>query len=354
MSFTIVRQDITRLKVDAIVNAGNNNLLQGGGVCGAIFTAAGAADLQMACNPLAPIKTGQAVMTPGFALPSRFIIHTAGPIYANYSPEESARLLGQCYTNSLNLAVVKGFESIAFPLISSGIYGYPPDEALKVASNAILQFLEEQELEVYLCVFSHKAFRASRELMGQVQSFVDEHYVDSLERRDFSRLNKNTFFLMDKAKDRPQPDILNELPGLIDSAVGLASELHSRFAFEQKPVATFSEMVLSLIDQKNMTDTEVYRRANLDRRLFSKLRSDTGYQPSKNTALALAIALKLSYNETQDLLSRAGYILHPAQKADLIVEYFIRERMYDIYEINCILIELKHDPLGARVRAPEV
>ncbi|MGB4609340.1 MAG: macro domain-containing protein [Saccharofermentanales bacterium] len=153
MPFTIVRQDITKMKVDAIVNAANTGLRMGGGVCGAIFRAAGAAKLQAACDKLAPIKTGEAVITPGFGLPSRFVIHTAGPVYQNQNPEESERLLRSAYTESLRVAIENECKSIAFPLISSGIYGYPKDEALQVATSAIRDFLKEYDIEVYLALF---------------------------------------------------------------------------------------------------------------------------------------------------------------------------------------------------------
>jgi O-acetyl-ADP-ribose deacetylase (regulator of RNase III) len=151
MPFTIIRQDITKMKVDAIVNAANTGLLRGGGVCGAIFNAAGAYELQEACDKLAPIKTGDAVVTPGFALSAKYVIHTAGPVYRDGKSGEEAALRA-CYINSLKRAVENGCESVAFPLISSGIYGYPKDKALEVATGAIHGFLEGHDMEVYLAV----------------------------------------------------------------------------------------------------------------------------------------------------------------------------------------------------------
>ncbi|NLN03413.1 MAG: macro domain-containing protein [Clostridiaceae bacterium] len=157
MSFEIVQQDITKLKVDAIVNAANTELKMGGGVCGAIFRAAGASKLQEACDKLAPIKIGEAVITPSFNLPAKYVIHTAGPIYSQWSREENRRLLHNAYTNSLKLAVEYGCKSIAFPLISSGIYGYPKDEALEVALTAIKEFLQENDIDVILAVLDKDA-----------------------------------------------------------------------------------------------------------------------------------------------------------------------------------------------------
>lgn len=153
--FSVVQEDITKMKVDAIVNAANTRLMAGGGVCGAIFRAAGYEQLQAACDKLAPISTGDAVITPGFNLPAKFIIHTAGPIYkgGNFGEEEK---LCACYKNSLQLAQENNLKSIAFPLISSGIYGYPPLEALKVAIATIENFLMTADMEVYLSVLDSK------------------------------------------------------------------------------------------------------------------------------------------------------------------------------------------------------
>ncbi|HBI74184.1 MAG TPA: hypothetical protein DDY59_13540 [Lachnospiraceae bacterium] len=166
MPFTIVRQDITKMKVDAIVNAANTDLQMGGGVCGAIFKAAGVLELQAACDKLAPIKTGEAAITPGFALPAKYIIHAAGPVYRHSTAGQSKQFLRSAYINSLQLAIKNKCKSIAFPLISSGIYGYPKDEALQVAASAIQDFLADHDLDVYLAVFDKAAFAVSEKLLG--------------------------------------------------------------------------------------------------------------------------------------------------------------------------------------------
>jgi len=153
MPFNVVHGDITKIKADAIVNAANTELQMGGGVCGAIFKAAGAAQLQAACDKLAPIKTGDAVITPGFGLPAKFIIHTAGPVYRHWSKEKNEQLLRAAYTNSLKRAIENNCKSVAFPLISSGIYGYPKDEALRVATLAIQDFLKDHDLDVILVLY---------------------------------------------------------------------------------------------------------------------------------------------------------------------------------------------------------
>lgn len=341
MPFTIVRQDITKMKVDAIVNAANTDLQMGGGVCGAIFKAAGAAQLQAACDKLAPIKTGEAVITPGFDLPAKFVIHAAGPVYRYQDAEQSEKLLRSAYMESLRIAIENNCESIAFPLISSGIYGYPKDEALQVATAAIQDFLINNDIDITLVVFDKSAFTVSRELLGAVESYIDEHYIDThqIKRRKLLDVERQAISEADERANIFNEPLLEEMlapvgaPAPLDDLVGNLDE-------------PFSQMLLRLIDAKGMTDVEVYKRANLDRKLFSKIRSNKGYMPSKRTAIALAVALKLSLDETDDLLERAGYALSHAVKFDVIVEYFIANGKYDVFAINEVLFEYDQPLLG--------
>lgn len=335
MPFTIVRQDITKMKVHAIVNAANTELQMGGGVCGAIFRAAGESELQAACDKLAPIKTGDAVITPGFRLSAKHIIHAAGPVYrgGKSGEEEQLRL---CYINSLKRAVENKCKSIAFPLISSGIYGYPKDEALRVATGAIQEFLIDHELEVYLAVFDKAAFTVSEKLIGEVESYIDEHYVaeHNFTRRELLDVEIEALEEADLVSyNVPSPMQAPTVGAGIDDLVGSLD-------------GPFSETLLRLIDAKGKTDVEVYKRANLDRKLFSKIRTGKGYTPSKRTAIALAVALELSLDETDDLLERAGYALSHSQKFDVIVEYFIVSRKYNIFEINEVLFKYDQPLLG--------
>lgn len=330
MPLSIVCQDITKMKVDAIVNAANTNLLMGGGVCGAIFKAAGANELQAACNALAPIKTGEAVITPGFALPCKYIIHTAGPVYNRHEPQQSEELLRSAYTSALTLAAENGCDSIAFPLISSGIYGYPKDAALRVATSAIGDFLQTNDINIYLAIFDKAALTVSRKLLGEVESYIDEHYVEehTVYRRKLLDVERSAMKEADAlAYNAPMPTMgIDDLVGNLDEPFGTT--------------------MLRLIDAKGKTDVEVYKRANIDRKLFSKIRTGKGYMPSKRTALALAIALELSLPETDDLLERAGYALSHSQQFDVIVEYFIVNGKYDIFEINEVLFKYDQPLLG--------
>lgn len=341
MPFTIVRQDITKMKVDAIVNAANTELKMGGGVCGAIFKAAGAAQLQAVCDKLAPIKTGEAVITPGFDLPAKFVIHAVGPVYKSHNAKESEKLLRSAYTESLRLAVENKCKSIAFPLISSGIYGYPKDQALRLDTTAIGDFLKSNDMDITLAVFDKSAFTISRELLGEVESYIDEHYVDKheIKRRKLLDIESQAISETDESAGVLRESLLQEMrapigaPAPLDELVGNLDE-------------PFSQMLLRLIDAKGMTDVEVYKRANLDRKLFSKIRSNKGYMPSKRTAIALAVALKLSLEETDDFLERAGYALSHAVKFDVIVEYFLTNGKFDVFEINEVLFEYDQPLLG--------
>lgn len=336
MPFDIVRQDITKLKVDAIVNAANTSLQMGGGVCGAIFSASGAEALQAACDQLAPIKTGEAVITPGFNLPAKYVIHAAGPVYQNGNKAESARDLRAAYINALKRAVEHNCKSVAFPLISSGIYGYPKDEALQVATSAIRDFLHDHEIDVTLAVFDKAAFAVSKKLLGEVASYIDENYVDihlmrrrrllDTESQTLKQDESQIFNNIDLAPCVSAPAPLEQLVGNLDEP--------------------FSRTLLRLIDAKGKTDVEVYKSANIDRKLFSKIKINKGYMPSKRTAVALAVALELSPGETSDLLERAGYALSRAVIFDVIVEYFIKNGKYNIFEINEVLFQYDQPLLG--------
>lgn len=341
MPFEIMRQDITKLSVDAIVNAANTHLQQGGGVCGAIFAAAGAAKLQAACDAIGHCDVGHSVITPGFALPARYVIHTVGPVWQGGGHQEEV-LLKSCYRTALQLAVDHQLESIAFPLISSGIYGYPKDQALRVATQAIREFLAtpEQDLSVYLVVFDRQAVVLSEALQGRIARYIDDQTVELHERRrDISnRPDRNEYPIPDLA-DR---DIITLSSYELGAPLSSTLDDHLNHLDE-----TFNQRLLRLIDEKGLTDVVVYKRANLDRKLFSKIRSDVHYQPKKATALALGIALELSIEEMRDLLETAGYALSKSNRMDLIIAFFIDESRFDIDEINETLFAYELPVLGA-------
>ena len=331
MPLEIVRNDITKMDVDVIVNPTNTALQMGGGVSGAIFNAAGAEELQEACNEIGECPVGHAVMTDGFQLNAKHIIHTVGPIWRGGATNEE-NLLQSCYGNSLKFAVASGCNSIAFPLISSGVYGYPKEQALQVAISTISTFLMEHEMLVYIVVYDKQAFGISKKLFTSIHQFIDERYIEEQSLhypRNIQELQQSeSTVIMQEAsfgtsKKRSLEDVLNQIG------------------------ESFSEMLLRLIDEKEMTDVETYKKANIDRRLFSKIRNDRNYTPLKKTVIAFAIALRLNLDETIDLLSKAGYALSPSNKFDLIIEYFIEEENYNIHEINEALFVFDQVLLGA-------
>ena len=327
MPLEIIRDDITKISVDAIVNAANTALKMGGGVCGAIFSAAGAEKLQAECDSIGTCKVGQAVMTRGYRLPARHIIHTVGPIWRGGGSGEP-QLLHNCYTNSLILALQQGCESIAFPLISSGIYGYPKDQALQIAISVIGEFLLNDEMNVHLVVYDKKAFRLSAKLFSSIERYIDDNYVEEHQHRSRDRvIEAHEYQQFEELQTICQESVRPSAPALPHGKRRLEDVL-------EQLEESFPQRLLRLIDEKGMTDVETYKRANIDRKLFSKIRSSKGYNPSRVTAIAFAIALKLNLDETHDLLSKAGYTLSRSNKFDLIIEYFIEEGNYNIFEVN--------------------
>lgn len=332
MPLEIIRHDITKMKTDAIVNAANSQLQMGGGVCGAIFNAAGPQELQEACDRIGYCAVGDAVHTDAFGLDAKWIIHTVGPVWEGGSNNEEA-LLRNCYRNSLELAHQLGCESIAFPLISTGIFGYPKEPALRIAISEIEQFLMEHEMQVHLVVFDRQTFGISENLYESIAAFIDENEVAALEKKD-TRYRKKI--------DSGRILDVQEQEMRVESHMELSLEDILRDAEE-----SFSERLLRFIDEKGMTDTETYKKANIDRKLFSKIRNSPGYTPLKKTIVAFAIALELDLSETEELLGTAGFKLSRSHKFDLIILYFIERKNYKIHEINEALFAFDQMILGA-------
>lgn len=339
MPMLIIRNDITKMKIDTIVNAANTALKMGGGVCGSIFSAAGYEKLQEECDIIGKCNVGDAVITSGYSLPAKYIIHTVGPIWDSGNSGE-ANLLHNCYINSLKLAFQYKCKSIAFPLISSGIYGYPKDKALQIAISAIGEFLINQEMTVYLVVYDKKAFVLSEKLFSAIEKYIDDNYVD--EKRISERQRNIEPYEYHQFEDMNEDNIKCESSAPV-SEIKAKRSLDDVISHLNE---SFSQMLLRLIDEKGMTDVETYKKANIDRKLFSKIRSCKNYNPSKVTSIAFAIAIRLSLDETHDLLNRAGYTLSHSNKFDVIIEYFIEEGNYNIYEINEALFAFEQVLLG--------
>ena len=338
MPLEIVRNDITKMKVDAIVNAANESLLGGGGVDGAIHRAAGSG-LLAECRTLGGCNTGKAKITGGYNLPVKYVIHTVGPIYNDGNHGEKG-LLESCYRESLALAKEHNCETIAFPLISSGVYGYPKDQALKVAINIISDFLLENEMTVYIVIFDKAAYKISEKLFSDIAEYIDDNYVD--EHTDYRRESIRMNAPMAPCVKQKEADV-EFLEICACKAIVAEDDLDAKL---RQIDESFSQMLLRKIDEKGMTDAECYKKANIDRKLFSKIRSDVNYKPSKPTALAFAISLELSLAETEDMLRKAGFALSHSNKFDIIIEYFISKGNYNIFEINEALFAFDQSLLG--------
>lgn len=343
MPLKIIRNDITQISCDAIVNAANSTLLGGGGVDGTIHKAAGKG-LLLECMKLGGCKVGQAKLTGAHKLPCKYVIHTVGPKWKGGTNGEKERL-ESCYRESLQLALENGCESVAFPLISSGVYGYPKDQALLVAVDCITSFLIAHDMLVYIVVFDKSSFGISEKLYADITSYIDDKYV-------------NTHFIF----SRTQSDELCESAGLAKTDVLKSDDAETQYISAAPPMEdlkatsirdifdqldeSFSQMLLRKIDESGMTDAACYKKANIDRKLFSKIRGDVNYKPSKTTAIAFAIALELNLAETKNLLEKAGFALSHSSKFDIIIEYFIEHQNYNVFEINEVLFEFDQNLLG--------
>ena len=353
MPLLLVRNDITKMTVDAIVNAANPSLLGGGGVDGAIHRAAGP-ELLAECRTLGGCQTGEAKITGAYRLYANYVIHTVGPIWrgGGYGEEH---LLRSCYRRSLALAADHGCETVAFPLISSGVYGYPKADAFRVATEAISAFLADHDLTVYLVLFDRAAYLLG-DRFGDIQSFIDDAYAEAELKRPrnqySNRWEREPKALPDEdtccfgaavapkpaAAPRKRPKPLARMEKATDRDLD---------AMLRQLDEGFSATLLKLIDQKGLTDVQCYKKANIDRKLFSKIRSDPHYKPSKTTAIALALALELSLPETQAFLSRAGYTLSHSFLFDIIVEACIRKGVFNVLDVNEILFSYDQPLLGS-------
>lgn len=367
MPFSIVRDDISCVHADVLVNAANVRLAPGGGVCGALFSAAGFDEMRAACEAIGGCATGDAVATPAFNLPARWCVHAVGPIWRGGRAHEE-ELLRRCYRSAFARAVELGARSVAFPLISAGIYGFPVERALAIAREEVAAFLRHHdEVALTLVVFERAVVQMGNALVEQVQEYIDDEYVDSSSfmRRDMGELERELQWTEDAsaplsvemAEPVALPECLQEddasiaaprpfvaasigMPGaaMPDAPSRAGATLDAEIA---QLVATldapFSTTLLALIDARGMTDAEVYHRANISRQLFSKIRGNESYRPSKQTVVALAIALELDISATQDLLARAGFTLSKSSKFDVIVRFFIERGIYDLFQLNEVL-----------------
>ena len=385
MPFHIIRDNITRVHADAIVNTANPEPVYAGGTDSAIYHAAGRDRLLAERKKIGRINPGQAAFTPAFALHAKYIIHTVGPVWQGGDRGEF-ELLASCYRNALGIARRLGCESIAFPLISTGVYGFPKDRALEIALREISVFLEKSEMDVTLVVFDRQSFDLSAGLAADIRQYINENYVteqtaeeyaiddqylgQSLNqtlrpaaRRELQRRSARHSRLespsrksdaKDSAPQGEKPDYLLREEGAayepdqsVSSAPARPRPQRSLQDVMSQVGESFQECLLRLIDQRGLTDAQVYKRANIDRKLFSKIRCNPHYIPRRKTIISLAVALELNIDEMTDLLLKAGIALSPGSKFDLIIRYCVENQIYDSMTINAILFDYDQPLLGA-------
>mgnify|MGYP002623981107 CR=1 FL=1 len=364
MPFEIIRDDITRVAADAIVNTANPLPIIGAGTDTAIHRAAGP-KLLLARQKIGAIPVGTVRETPAFDLPAKYVLHAVTPAWEGGENGEEA-LLHSAYDEALQLAMRLQCRSVAFPLLSAGSYGFPQERALSVAIGAFTDFLLKNDLDVKLVVFGQDAFAASKGLYKDLRSYIDDRYVETAEKTEYGRP------FSDRIRRRSEPE-----PGFAAPMQNAPME-NARFpkaaAFDRRAKAaafdrpakaayseeadaptfgaapdletllksaesTFSEHVLDLLKERDEKDPDVYRRAEISRQLFHKIISNKDYQPTKSTAIQLAIGLRLDLTETQKLLKKAGYALTRSSKMDLVVQYFIEHGEYSIVAVNLALYD---------------
>jgi O-acetyl-ADP-ribose deacetylase (regulator of RNase III) len=330
--------------VDAIVNTANPNPIVGAGVDSAIHQAAGP-QLLHARQKIGRIHRGQSEITPAFHLPAKFVIHTVGPIWEDGSHGEEATLR-RCYETALNLAASHGCESVAFPLISAGTYGFPKDLALQTAISSISGFLmNHEEMMVYLVVFDRTAYALSEKLFTDVKSYIDENLVSEIRTAEYLYSACPPVLSVRRVREEWNADLDEEVccKNSIDEFSYEPPQMEKRERSLEDLLGqlgeTFPQALERMMKERGLKNPDVYKRANLTRQHFSKILNSEGYQPKKEAVLALAIALKLNLDETRDFLGRAGYALTRNSKMDVIVQFFIESGNYDIYEVEQVLFE---------------
>ena len=360
MPFTIIRNDLAEVAADAIVNTANPRPLIGAGTDAAIHQKAGPQLLE-ARRKIGDILPGHCAITPAYGLKAQYVIHAVGPLWQGGTQGER-QLLESCFESSLHLAKEQGCISIAFPLISTGTYGFPRKEALSIAVRVFSRFLMDQEMQIYLVVWDQESFLLSRNLFLNVQSYIDDHYIreqvwsygsrfsPSVRRKQQQGFFRDSKSLSESPEGRESLSLLESVPLPPTSQCSLyGAEGASSSSLEEllkHRDAGFTETLLSLIDKTGKKDSEIYKKANVSKQHFSKIRNNPDYKPTKATALAFAIALELDLPQTRDLIGRAGYALTNSSKFDVIITYFISRQNYDIFEINMTLFEFDQMTLG--------
>ena len=353
MPFEILRNDITKMRVDAIVNTANPHPVIGAGTDSAIHHAAGPKLLE-ARKKIGDIRSGESAVTKAYGLPAKYVLHTVSPVWQDGAHGELT-LLRRAYDAALDRAVERKCRSVAFPLMAAGSYGFPEDQALAVAIRAFTDFLLTHDMQIYLVIFNSETFRLAGSLFDDLRSFIDDNYVSRQTEIEYAssynrRAERDAQMETAACDMRPTPEADEPLfsavmpapfsaPHINGKAKASAPAANSLREFLNQTECTFSEYLLDLLREREEKDSAVYHRAQMSRQLFNKIINKRDYQPTKNTAIQLAIGLRLDLPQTQKLLGKAGYALTRSSKADLVVQYFIQRGEYSIVAINTALYD---------------
>ena len=341
MPFLMIRNDITKVTADAIVNPANRNLLQGSGTSRAIYQAAGEQELTAACEAIGHCEPGKAVCTPAFGLPAKYIFHAVCPAWHGGFFGEAKQLAG-AYHSALELVAEYHCESVAFPLLSSGNYGYPKEQAFRIAVDTITQYVMEHDLTVYLVLYDRHSLAVSRKLFASVEEYIDDHYVaQNDESYEFDRWRRESAERRRRLEEEAAPMLEAAAPPAAPMAARSLEHLMDNLG------ESFTTRLLRLIDERGLKDSTVYKQSNISRQHFSKIQCNRDYNPKKKTVLAFAVGLHLSEDETIDLLQSAGYAFSDGSKRDWIVRYCLEQKIYNINQVNTLLFEYDQEQLGA-------
>lgn len=335
------------MRCDAIVNTANTKPIIGSGCDYAVYKAAGKRRLsEYREKNIGEVPEGDVFLTPGFRLPAHYIIHAVSPHYIDgvHGEEEKLR---DCYRKSLSLAWEQQCRSIAFPVISTGSFGYPKEEGIRIAADEIQAFLQNHEMLIYLVVFDAQSARYGKRFDKDLQAYIDENYVGAKHHEEYSiqtmalRRDLDDESFSPYENDLYEDDLYEEDSDEDSEEENEFTELHeSKLEERMKHLSdSFSEYLLYLIEEKGMTNADVYKRALVDKKTFSKIKNHADYHPQKMTAMCLCMGAKLNLDETRDLLTRAGYALSPCDKTDIIFSYFIENQIYDMIELDIQLEE---------------
>ena len=351
MPFLMIRNDITKVAADAIVNPANRNLLQGSGTSRAIYQAAGEQELTAACEAIGHCDLGKAVSTPAFGLPATYIFHAVCPAWHGGGVGEAEQLAG-AYHSALELAAECHCESVAFPLLSSGNYGYPKEQAFRIAVDTITQYVMEHDLTVYLVLYDRDSLAVSRKLFTSVEEYIDDHYVaQNDESYQFDRRRREAAEWRRWMEEEASPPMLGAVPAPAAAVppppAVVPKAARSLESLMDNLGESFTTRLLRLIDERGLKDSTVYKQSNISRQHFSKIQCNRDYNPKKKTVLAFAVGLHLSEDETIDLLKSAGYAFSDGSKRDWIVRYCLEHKIYNINQVNTLLFEYDQEQLGA-------